>query len=103
MIWHFASSNAADIALLNKQLLDYQRTDKENKQKIQQLQDELKQLKRVTSPRNRSSTANPKFEEILEARDMELAKYKAEIEKLKHEVWQLQVKVSTGKAILLAL
>jgi hypothetical protein len=93
------SSNAADIALLNKQLLDYQRTDKENKQKIQLLQDELKQLKRVTSPRNRSSTANPKFEEILEARDMELAKYKAEIEKLKHEVWQLQVKSNLDPAL----
>lgn len=79
---------------MNKQLSEYQRLDKENKQKIQQLTDELKQLKRVSSPRHRSSTANPKFEELMEARDMEIAKYKGEIEKLKHEVWQLQVKVS---------
>jgi len=74
-------------------LIEYQRADKENKQKIQQLQDELGKLKRISSPRARSTTANLKFEEIIETRDMEIAKYKAEIQKLKHEVWQLQVKV----------
>lgn len=77
---------------LNKQLLEYQKMDRENKQQIQSLQIELQQLKQI-SPRVRSGTANNKLEEVLQARDLEIAKYQKEIEKLKHEVWQLQIKV----------